>query len=91
MAQDHTAEKSKEFSIVTAHIVAYMSVWAFRFHHCGHAVSECSHIYAEHFQSTCARSVFQHEIVTLYHWEFAVFDDALYSFVWFRMCFAFDA
>ena len=32
--------------------------WAFRIHDCGHAVSECSHIHAEHFQSTCARSIF---------------------------------
>ena len=65
--------------------------WTFWFHDCGHAVSECSHIHAEHFQSTCARNIFQHEIVTLYHWEFAVFNDAFCSFVWFRMCFAFDA
>ena len=85
------SESSRKFNIFTAHIVAYMSVWAFRFNNCGHAVSKCSRIHAEHFQSTCARSIFQHEIVTLYHWEFTVFDDALCSLVWFRLCFAFDA
>ena len=56
---------------------------------CGLAVSKCSHIHAQHFQSTCGRHVFQHEIVTLNYWEFAVFDDAHCSFVWFRLCLAF--
>ena len=55
--------------------------WDFCFNDCGHAVSECSHIHAEHFQSTCAGNIFQHEIVTWYHWEFAVFGDALCSLV----------
>ena len=50
--------------------------WAFSFSDCGHAVSEWSHIHAEHFQSICA-NIFQHEIVTLYRWEFTVFDDTL--------------
>ena len=36
-------------------------------------------------------NIFQHEIVTLYHWEFAVFNDALCSHMWFRLCCAFDA
>ena len=85
------SENPRKICIFTAHIVANMSVRPFCFHDCGDAVSECSHIHAEHFQSTCARNIFQHEIVTLYHWEFTVFDDALCSFEWFRLCFAFDA
>ena len=59
--------------------------WAFHSYNYGHAVPECSHVHAQHFQSTRARNVFQHEIVTLYHWESAVFDDALCSFVWFPL------
>ena len=78
-----TSESPRKFNIVTA--------WAFHFFNCGLAVSKCSHIHAQHFQSTCGRHVFQHEIVTLNYWEFAVFDDALCSFVWFRLCLAFDA
>ena len=60
--------------------------WAFHFYNCGHAVPKCSHIHAKHFQSTCARNAFQHEMVTLCCWEFAVFDDAPCSLVWFRLC-----
>ena len=85
------SESPRKFSIFNAHIVANMSVRPFVSNDCGHAVSECSHMHAEHSQSTCARNILQHEIVTLYHWEFAVFDDALCSLVWFRLCFAFDA
>ena len=85
------SESPRKFIIFTAHIVANMSVALFRCYNCGHALPKCSQIHAEHFQSTCARNIFQHEIVTLYHWEFVVFDDALCSFVWFRLCFAFDA
>ena len=47
-----------------------------------------TYLHAEHFQSTCARNIFQHEIITLYYWEFAVFGDALCSLVWFHLCFA---
>ena len=65
--------------------------WAFNFYYCGHAIPKCSHIHAQHFQSTCGRNVFQHEMVALSYWEFAVFDDPLCSFVWFCLCFAFDA
>ena len=68
------SESPRKFIIFTADIVANMSVGPFV-----SAVSECSHIHAEHFQTTCARNIFQYEIVTLYHWEFAVFDDALCS------------
>ena len=86
-----TSESPRKFNIFTAHIVANVSVEAFHFYSCGHAVPKCSHIRAQLFQSICGRNVFQHEIVTLYNWEFAVFDDALCSFVWLRLCFAFDA
>ena len=84
------SESSRKFIIFTAHIVANMSVGPFISTTVDMRYSECSHIHAEHFQSTCACNIFQHEIVTLYHWEFAVFDDALCSLVWFRLCFAFD-
>ena len=59
------SESPRKFNIFTAQVVAYTVCWAFCFNNCGHAVSKCSHIHAEHFQSTCARSIFQHEIVTL--------------------------
>ena len=84
------SESPSQFFIFTAHIVANVSVGPFS-STTVHAVPKCSHIHAQHFQSTRARNVFQHEIVTLYHWEFAVFDGALCSFVLFRLCFAFDA
>ena len=68
-----TSESPRKFNIFTAHIVANVSVGPFHFYSCGHAVPQFSHIHAQHFQSTCGRNVFQHEIVTLYYWEFAVF------------------
>ena len=77
------SESPRQFNIFTVHIVATMSVGPF--------VSTtvdvpCPNVLT-YMLSTCARNILQHEIVTLYHWDFAVFDDALCSFVLFRLCF----
>ena len=64
-----TSESPRKFNIFTAHIVANVSVGAFHFYSCGHAVPKCSHTRAQLFQSICGRNVFQHEIVTLYNWS----------------------
>ena len=71
-------ESPRKFSIFTAHIVANMSVGPF-----------VSTIVDMPYPNVLTYML--HEIVTLYHWEFAVFGDALCSLVWFRLCFAFDA
>ena len=82
------SESPKRFNIFYCPHCCEHVCWAFRFYDCGLAASKCSHVHAEHSQSTCAHNIFQHEIVTLYHWEFAVFDDSLCALMWFRLCFA---
>ena len=47
--------------------------------------------HAQNFQFVGCCGVFQNKVVTLNNGKFAVFDDALDTFVRFRMCFAFDA
>ena len=42
------------------------------------------------FSHTCSALSIRLMLQCLY-WKFAVFDDALDLFVWFRLCFAFDA
>ena len=85
------SESPRKFNIFTAQVVAYLSVGPFVSTTVDMPYPNVLTYMLKHFQSTSARSIFQHEIVTLYHWEFAVFDDALSSFVWFRLSFAFDA
>ena len=82
------SESPRKLIIFTAHIVANMSV--------GHFVSTTVDMpypnVLTYMLSIFSSSVFfYYEIVTLYHGEFAVFDDALCSLVWFRLCMAFDA
>ena len=50
------SESPKEFSIFAAHIVTNMSVGPFVSTDCENAVSEYSHIHAEHFESVPATS-----------------------------------
>ena len=49
----------------TAHIVANVSVGPFISTTVDTPYAKCSHIHAQHFQSTCGRNVFQHGIVPL--------------------------
>ena len=74
------SESPRKFSIFTAHIVANMSVGPF-----------VSTTVDMPYPNVLTHMLSTFSPVTLYHWEFAVFDDALCSFVFFRLCFAFDA
>ena len=82
------SEGPKKFSIFTAHTAANVSVGPFI------STTPYSNVLTymlSTFSPPVPSTSFQHEMVTLYHWEFAVFDDALCSIVWFGLCFAFDA
>ena len=85
------SENPKEFNIFTAQVVALLSVGPFL----STTVDMPYPNVLTHMLSTFNPPVpavsFNMKQSHLYHWEFAVFEDALCSFVWFRLCFAFDA
>ena len=81
------SESPRQFKIFTAHNRERVCC-TFHVNNCGHAVSECFHVHAQHIQSVSGRNIF---LVALHNWEFTVFDDALCSLVWLGLRFTFDA
>ena len=77
------SESPRKFNIFTAHTVANVSVGPFISTTVDMPYPNVLTYMLSTFSPPRARNVFQHESVTWYHWESAVFDDALYSFVWF--------
>ena len=79
-----TSESPRNFSIFTANIVAKVSVSPFIF-------TTVDMPYPNVLTYMLSTFSPPEPATSLYHWEFAVFDDALCSLVWFPLCFAFDA
>ena len=85
------SESPRRFNNFTLHVAANASVAPF--------VSKTEDVpypndfytYVQNFQFVGCCGVFQNKVVTLNNGKFAVFDDALDTFVRFRLCFAFDA